>query len=151
MQVLSNVSRRLADMHAAGFVHRDLKPANVMWLPRQNRWTVIDFGCVARVGEEAPLCFSLAYAAPEVAVAYRGRQQSIEAQPALDAWSLGVTAFELLTGAPAFDLVALGRSAVRQLLLGEGLPSLFHFCICMHCQWAVDSSLAGSCVACRRP
>ena len=116
MQILSNVARRSADMHAAGFVHRDLKPANVMWLPRQNRWTVIDFGCIARVGEKAPLNFSLAYAAPEVAVAYGWRRRSIQAQPAMDAWSLGVTAFELLTQAPAFDLVAHGRSAVRHLL-----------------------------------
>ena len=107
-------------MHAAGYVHRDLKPANVMWLPRQNRWTVIDFGCVARVGEEAPLSFSLAYAAPEVVDAVRGRRRSIVARPALDAWSLGVTAFELLTGAPAFDLLAHGRSTVR-------MPSL-SFC-----------------------
>ena len=38
----------MAEFHAAGFVHRDLKPGNVMWLPRANRWTVIDFGCAAR-------------------------------------------------------------------------------------------------------
>ena len=100
---------RLADMHDAGYVHRDLKPANVMWLPRQNRWTLIDFGCVARVGEAAPLNFTLAYAAPEVAQACRGRHRSVVARPALDAWSLGVTAFELLTGAPAFDMLAYGR------------------------------------------
>ena len=100
-------------MHALGYVHRDLKPANVMWLPRQNRWTVIDFGCVARAGEAAPLSFTLAYAAPEVARAYCGQQQSILSDPALDAWSLGVMAFELLTGAPAFDLLGDGRGRVR--------------------------------------
>jgi len=42
-----------------------------MWLAWQNRWTVIDIGCVARVGEEAPLSFTLAYAAPEVVEAVR--------------------------------------------------------------------------------
>ena len=99
-------------MHALGYVHRDLKPANVMWLPRQNRWTVIDFGCVARVGEEAPLSFTLAYASPEVLEAVRERRTSIEARPAQDAWSLGVTAFELLTGSPAFDLLSHGRGKV---------------------------------------
>ena len=113
MQVLSNISKRLADMHAAGYVHRDLKPANVMWLPRENRWTVIDFGCVARAGEVAPLNFTVAYAAPEVVRAFFLQRHYIESTPALDAWSLGVMAFELLTGAPAFNHLADGRARVR--------------------------------------
>jgi serine/threonine protein kinase len=62
---------RLKDLHELGYVHRDLKPGNVMWLPRQNRWTIIDFGCAARTGQEARLGFSLAYAPPEVIRAYR--------------------------------------------------------------------------------
>jgi eukaryotic-like serine/threonine-protein kinase len=112
LQMLSNISARLADMHEAGFVHRDLKPANVMWLPRENRWTVIDFGCAARIGAPAPLSFTLAYAAPEVVHAFEMGAKSIESTPALDAWSLGVMAFELLTGLPAFRLVTDGRSKV---------------------------------------
>jgi serine/threonine protein kinase len=52
-------------------VHRDLKPVNVMWLPRQNKWTVIDFGFVALTGEKASLRFTFAYAPPEVISAYR--------------------------------------------------------------------------------
>ena len=114
-QVLSNVSKRLAVMHDAGYVHRDLKPANVMWLPRENRWTVIDFGCVAGIGEVAPLSFTLAYAPPEVVKAYQDSEPMIESTPALDAWSLGVMAFELLTGAPAFKLLTEGRCRVRSL------------------------------------
>jgi serine/threonine protein kinase len=112
LQMLSNISARLADMHEAGFVHRDLKPANVMWLPRENRWTIIDFGCAARIGAPAPLSFTLAYAAPEVVHAFEMGAKSIESTPALDAWSLGVMAFELLTGLPAFRLVTNGRSRV---------------------------------------
>ena len=113
MQVLSNISQRLADMHDAGYVHRDLKPANVMWLPRENRWTVIDFGCVAGIGEVAPLSFTLAYAPPEVVEAFHSDKRLIESTPALDAWSLGIMAFELLTGAPAFRLLTDGRCRVR--------------------------------------
>ena len=62
---------RLGGLHAEGYVHRDLKPGNVMWLPRENRWTVIDFGCAAKTSREAGLGFSIMYAAPEVIAAYR--------------------------------------------------------------------------------
>ena len=109
------MSKRLADMHAAGYVHRDLKPANVMFLPRQNRWTIIDFGCVACNGHSAPVSFTLAYAAPEVVAAYQRQERSMQCTAALDAWSLGVLAFELLTGAPAFNLFMHGRLGVRLL------------------------------------
>lgn len=63
-----------------GYVHRDLKPGNVMWLPRENHWTLIDFACVARTGEAARLGFSMAYAAPEVIAAYRRNDGMMIAQ-----------------------------------------------------------------------
>eukprot|EP00892_Ulva_mutabilis_P000965 jgi/Ulvmu1/1086/UM106_0002.1 len=119
LAVLSNISKRLADMHEAGYAHRDVKPANIMWLPRQNRWTVIDFGCVARIGAPAPLSFTLAYAAPEVAVAFHRNDKCMECRAALDAWSLGVIAFELLTGAPTYNLLEEGAPGVAAKLLGE--------------------------------
>jgi serine/threonine protein kinase len=78
--MMHQLALRLRDLHELGYVHRDLKPANVMWLPRENRWTVIDFGCAARTGEEARLGFSLAYAAPEVIAAYRSGAGSMTAR-----------------------------------------------------------------------
>jgi serine/threonine protein kinase len=80
LQMMHQLALRLKDFHALGYVHRDLKPANVMWLPRENRWTVIDFGCAARTGEDARLGFSLAYAAPEVIAAYRRGDVTMVAQ-----------------------------------------------------------------------
>ena len=80
MQMIHHLALRLRDFHALGYVHRDLKPGNVMWLPRENRWTVIDFGCSARTGETARLGFSLAYAAPEVISAYRAGETSMLAE-----------------------------------------------------------------------
>ena len=67
--MLSNIAARMKDMHDADYVHMDLKPANVILLPRENRWTVIDFGCIARTGERARMGFSVTYAAPEVIAA----------------------------------------------------------------------------------
>jgi eukaryotic-like serine/threonine-protein kinase len=113
MQVLANVAKRLEAMHKAGYAHRDLKPANVMWLPRENQWTLIDFGCAAKIGQEAPLSFTLAYAAPEVIRVWHQGGKTCEATAAVDAWSLGVMVYELLTGRPAFDVFMQGRDAVR--------------------------------------
>jgi serine/threonine protein kinase len=78
--MMHQLALRLRDLHELGFVHRDLKPGNVMWLPRENRWTVIDFGCAARTGEHARLGFSLVYAAPEVIAAYRRGETSMVVQ-----------------------------------------------------------------------
>ena len=126
LQVLSNVASRLAVMHAAGYVHRDLKPANVMWLPRENRWTVIGFGCMARIGAVSPVSFTLAYAAPEVVRAREAGAACLEVTAALDAWSLGVIAFELLTGAPAFNFLTKGRAKVRLISVTQPLCHNHH-------------------------
>ena len=77
VQIIYHVAERVKELHALGLVHRDLKPGNVMWLPRQNRWTIIDFGCAARANFPAPVACSLGYAAPEVVVAYRSGQKTI--------------------------------------------------------------------------
>ena len=112
LQVLENIAARMKDMHEAGYVHRDLKPANVVLLPRENRWTVIDFGCAARTGSLAPLAFSLTYSPPEVIRMVEVQETCMEASAAVDVWALGVMAFELLTGSPAFRIVTDGIEKV---------------------------------------
>jgi serine/threonine protein kinase len=102
--MIANMAERVCDLHARGWVHRDLKPGNIMWLPRTNRWTVIDFGCAAPIGVCAPLSFTLGYAAPEIAIALAEGHETITSDASMDAWSVGVIAFELLTGQSAFKM-----------------------------------------------
>ena len=128
--VLVHVATRLRDMHAAGYVHRDVKPGNIMLLPRKNSWTVIDFGCTARTGEPAPLSFTVQYAPPEVITAYLAKHKSVVATEAMDAWAMGVVAFELLTGGSAFSFVN-GSQQVR--LSAPLMPLLSHFCFWSSC------------------
>ena len=99
---MMHVAQKLQSLHDAGWVHGDLKPANAIWLPSSNSWTLIDFGSAARTGTRAPLSFTMKYAAPEVAAAARAAHSTANAAEAVDAWGLGVLAFELLTGMPAF-------------------------------------------------
>jgi eukaryotic-like serine/threonine-protein kinase len=102
LQVLVAVCDALLTLHREGYVHRDIKPGNVMWLPGCSRWTLIDFGCAARAGALAPLGYSAAYAAPEVVRAARAGERAMRVTKALDAWSLGLVALELILGQPIF-------------------------------------------------
>eukprot|EP00892_Ulva_mutabilis_P004372 jgi/Ulvmu1/2306/UM013_0154.1 len=122
VSVLAHVADRVRQLHAAGYVHRDLKPGNVMWLPRTNRWIIIDFGSVAAVGTTARLSYTLAYAAPEVLRARLAGAATIEVHEALDVWALGVMAFELFTGEPAFQMYNGADAVMREITGGEPLP-----------------------------
>ena len=51
-----------------------------------------------------PLSFTLGYAAPEVAIALAEGSEVVAAECAMDAWAIGVIAFELLTGKSAFKM-----------------------------------------------
>ena len=113
LQVLRDVSKRMAAMHDAGLVHLNIKPSNIMWFPEGAHWSITDFGCCAFVGEAAPVASTLAYSAPEVVRAYLGNLDCMTAAPAMDCWALGIVALELFTGTPIFDLVQGGPGQVR--------------------------------------
>ena len=63
---------------------------NIIWLPSQNEWALIDFGCAAQHGSAADLSFSLYYAPPEVVSAFQAGNATVRANPAMDVWALGV-------------------------------------------------------------
>ena len=65
---------------------------NTIWLPSQNEWALIDFGCAAEIGTAAELSFSLYYAPPETIAAWQAGQETVPANPAVDVWALGVRA-----------------------------------------------------------
>ncbi|MGK2880986.1 MAG: protein kinase domain-containing protein [Mycobacterium sp.] len=97
--VLRPVLGGLAVAHRAGLVHRDVKPENVL-ISDEGEVKIADFGLVRAVAEAGITSTSVilgtaAYLSPE-------QVSSGDAGPRSDVYSVGVLAYELLTGATPF-------------------------------------------------
>src|SRR5699024_7455063 len=92
-----DIATTLTDLDGS-VVHRDLKPENVLYL--DGHWCLADFG-IARYAEATTspdtrkFALSPLYAAPE-------RWKGERATTATDIYSLGVIAYELLSGEVPF-------------------------------------------------
>ena len=104
LHVMRSALSALAYAHAQGIVHRDVKGGNIM-VDREGRVMVADFG-IARAMEDASLTATGSvvgtpfYMSPEQCAARRIGPQS-------DQYSLGVVAFQMLTGFVPFNAETL--------------------------------------------
>jgi eukaryotic-like serine/threonine-protein kinase len=105
-RVVAAVADVLVTVHRHGIVHRDLKPENVLFAEPERgcEVRVIDWG-VARLAsspdtrlalDEGTCCGTPIYMSPEQATGH-------DIAPPCDIYSLGVIAYEALTGQPPFD------------------------------------------------
>jgi hypothetical protein len=126
LDLLEQAARGVAAGHNVGLIHRDLKPGNLFLSDAGagTRLCVLDFG-IAQVSLDPAddatstqltvagrVPHSPAYAAPEQ---LRGEAPLTAAA---DVWSLGATAFLLLTGERPFD-----ETAQRRMMNGAALPA----------------------------
>jgi serine/threonine-protein kinase len=117
-RLVTQVAAALDAAHAAGVIHCDVKPANVMIDPSGTA-KLTDFG-IARAAtsqDEQELLGTARYIAPE-------RLEGRPVTPRTDVYGLGLLAYELLAGQPAFDGTS-NTELVRKRLLGPP-PSLRH-------------------------
>jgi serine/threonine-protein kinase len=121
LSLLAEVCDVLASVHARGITHRDLKPDNILLTPVDPEFPlrVIDWG-VARLGPLGRLTLdgltpgTPIYMSPEQAI---GRNIGAPC----DIYSLGVIAYECLTGHPPYDGRTLAE-VVSMHLAGEPVP-----------------------------
>lgn len=125
--IISQVARALTKAHAAGLIHRDLKPENIFLVPEDDHEIakVLDFGIAkthAPVVDNATtkagaLLGTPHYMSPEQAQGTK----SIDYRS--DLWSLGVLAYQCLTGKLPFNSEALGDLLLHIMVNPLPIPS----------------------------
>ncbi|MFI7454656.1 serine/threonine-protein kinase [Nonomuraea sp. NPDC049714] len=112
LDVLHQTAKALHVAHSSGIIHRDIKPGNLLVTP-EGAIKVTDFG-IARAMEAAPVTQTgtvlgtAQYVSPEQA-------QGLPLTPATDLYSLGVVAYECLSGRTPFRADSAVAIALQHL------------------------------------
>lgn len=117
VELMERVADAVHAAHRHGLVHRDLKPANIMVEPAPDGGLtpyILDFGLARDLAKasdtmQGSIVGTVHYMAPEQA---RGDSKAIERRT--DVYALGVTLYELLTGAPPFHSIP-GMECLRYI------------------------------------
>jgi len=112
LDIMAQTARALQAAHESGMVHRDIKPGNLLITP-DHQVKITDFG-IARVADQVSLTATgqvmgtVQYLAPEQAT---GKGSS----PATDIYSLGIVAYEAISGTRPFGGSSQMEIAMAQI------------------------------------
>ena len=106
--LMAQVASALACAHQQGVIHRDIKPGNILYNPEDGTVKVTDFG-IARLADYSrtktgAILGSPYYMSPE-------QVSGKKVGPASDIYSLGVSFYQLLSGALPFEAESLAQLA----------------------------------------
>jgi len=117
VELLADVAEAVHGLHEHGVIHRDLKPANIL-IDAHGDPVIIDLGLASLMARDAMETLTVegtpmgspAFMAPEQA---RGDRQAVSTRT--DVYSLGATAYLLLTGDTPHDMNTDLHEAIRRV------------------------------------
>ncbi len=141
-KTLECLAQALSHMHSKGWVHKDIKPDNIL-VNKGSEVRLIDYSLATRaqgalakiIGGSRVIQGTRTYIAPELV-------QRQPTTPSVDIYSLGVTAYEVLTGRPPFV-----HSNPRDLLMAHvrqfpDVPSSYNTNVTPECDKLILKMLA---------
>lgn len=114
-RMLSEAAAALAVAHAAGIVHRDIKPDNMLLDGAELRVLVTDFGIAKVLGGASQTLTQtgVVIGTPQYMSPEQASGEKIDARS--DIYSLGVVAYQMLTGELPFEAGTVAALLVKQL------------------------------------
>lgn len=145
LRILRGVARALQVLHADGVYHRDVKPANVMYSSK-GVVKLADYGLISSDDSQDLTTADVWAGSPQYAAPEQKRGLSRAKAPA-DVYSLGATAFFLLTGAVPEGATPFAVPDVRPALAGVPVEVADFVCKCMRLEPAQRYVDGGAAVA----
>lgn len=119
LELILEIASAICHLHSNGIIHRDLKPENII-VSSENKIKVIDFGIAQmlckknddRITQENRIMGTPIYMSPEQ------QKNPMEASYSSDIYSLGIIAYELLSGKLSHGVIQLEAIpvAIRPIL-----------------------------------